>query len=95
VDVERWFTEYKVGVLHAKELHDSDGDLKGWPRIKTRAFVSRICQARTPHLMMGLSMSVLKGTYQVRAAESGRRRTVTLYAFCFNVIIDWILAALV
>lgn len=41
--------------------------------------------------MMGLSMSALKGTYQTRADESGRKRIVTPYTFCFNVIIDWIL----
>jgi hypothetical protein len=40
---------------------------------------------------MGLSMSALKGTYKSRASESGRKRTVTPYSFCFQVIVDWIL----
>jgi Protein of unknown function (DUF3800) len=90
-EVEHWFAEYGVNTLHAKELHDTDGDFENWSVLRKQAFVSRICQARTSHLMMGLSMSALKGTYQVRADESGRKRTVTPYTFCFNVIIDWVL----
>jgi hypothetical protein len=89
--VEPWFTEFKVGVLHAKELHDTDGNFKEWSKLRKQAFVSRICQARNPCLLMGLSMSALKGMYEMRAAESGRKRTVTPYSFCFQVIIDWIL----
>jgi hypothetical protein len=91
IEVEKWFTEFKVEVLHAKQLHDTDGDYAGWSVLKKQAFVSRICQARVPHLMMGLSMSALKGTYELRAEESGKKRTIRPYTFCFNVIIDWIL----
>jgi len=90
-EVEHWFAEFGVNTLHAKELHDTDGDFENWSVLKKQAFVSRICQARTSHLMMGLSMSAQKGTYQVRADESSRKRTVTPYTFCFNVIINWIL----
>jgi hypothetical protein len=90
-EVETWFTAFGVRVLHAKELHDTDGDFAGWSKLRKQAFISRVCQARQPHVMMGLSMSALKGTYAVRAAESGRKRTVTPYCFCFNVIVDWIL----
>jgi hypothetical protein len=89
--VQKWFTEFNVNVLHAKQLHDTDGDFKGWTVLRKQAFVARICQTRVPYLMMGLSMSALKGTYEVRAGESGRKRTVTPYTFCFNVLIDWIL----
>lgn len=35
-DVARWFTEYGVNILHAKELHDTDGDFKGWKKIKNK-----------------------------------------------------------
>ena len=88
---EKWFTEFKVGVLHAKDLHDGNRDFAGWPVLRKHAFVSRICQTRNRHIMMGLSMSALKGVYEMRAAESGRKRTVTPYSFCFEVIMDWIL----
>src|ERR1700740_1838451 len=54
-DVEKWFAEYKVGVLHSKELRDGNGDFEGWSVLRKHAFVSRVCQARNPHLMMGLS----------------------------------------
>jgi len=90
-DVEKWFDHYKVNTLHAKDLDDTHGEFKGWPVLKKQAFVSRVCQVRAPHLMMGMSMSALKGTYKVRAAESGRKRTITPYTFCMNVIVDWLM----
>jgi hypothetical protein len=43
------------------------------------------------HVRLGMSMSALKETYRSRAAESDRKRTVTPYTFCSNVIIDWVL----
>ena len=88
--VEPWFSEYKVGVLHARDLHATDGEFTGWNVLKKQAFVARICQAREPHIMMGLSMSAEKGTYRLHAAQSRRKRTATPYAFCFNVINDWV-----
>jgi hypothetical protein len=45
-EVEHWFKEFGVRVLHAKELHDTDEDFKGWTVLKKQAFVSRVCQAR-------------------------------------------------
>jgi hypothetical protein len=36
-------------------------------------------------------MSVRKSSYKSRAAESTRKKTITAYSFCFNVIVDWIL----
>jgi hypothetical protein len=43
----------------------------------------------SPHLLMGMSMSAVKAIYRDRAAErtAARKRTVTPYTFCFNVII--------
>jgi hypothetical protein len=84
-DVEKWFTEFNVKVLHAKQLHDTDGDFEGWSVPRKQTFVARVCRARVPHLMMGLSMSALKSTYEVRAEESGRERTVTPYTFALTL----------
>src|SRR5438876_9015029 len=39
--IEKWFTEFNVKVLHAKQLHDTDGDFKGWTRLRKQAFVAR------------------------------------------------------
>jgi hypothetical protein len=43
------------------------------------------------HVPLGLAAGAVKETYKKRAKERGRKRTVTAYTFCFNLLIDWIL----
>jgi hypothetical protein len=57
--VEPHFANRKVSILHAKELHDTHGDFKGWSCLQKQAFVARISQVLGHHLLMGLSMSAL------------------------------------
>jgi Protein of unknown function (DUF3800) len=90
-DVEKWFTEFNVGVLHAKELRSTDNDFKDWKVLRKHAFVSRICQEMNKHLLMGLTTSAAKERYKERATGSDKKRVVTAYSSCFNMIIDWIL----
>jgi hypothetical protein len=94
-DVEPWFAEYRVGVLHAKDLHSGRGDFKDWKVAKKLGFVSRICLARNPRAMLGISRSAKKETYQEHKADRGRQATSSPYAFCFNLIIDRILRSVV
>lgn len=89
--VEPIFSEYKVKLLHAKDLHSTDGDFVGWGGIRKQAFIAKLCMARSQRLMMGLSMSTLKSMYKQRAEESTRKRPITPYTFCFNIIIDLIM----
>jgi Protein of unknown function (DUF3800) len=89
--VEPIFEQYGVTILHAKELHDTDGDFAGWPIIKKQSFVAKLCLARSPHLMMGMAMAVVKEKYDEQAKKSKRKKTIRPYTFCFNVIIDWIM----
>jgi hypothetical protein len=91
VEVERWFTEFGVKILHAKDLHNTDGEFADWTVLRKHAFVARLCQAMSHQLQLGVSMSAVKETYKTRAEEGKRKRTVTPYTFCFNVIIDWLL----
>jgi hypothetical protein len=79
-EVEPHFAERKVSILHAKELHDTDGDFKGWTRLQKQAFVARLSQVLGHHLLMGLSMSALKGSYEEHAGyrASGTPRVVRL-----------------
>jgi hypothetical protein len=94
-EVEPIFTEKKVAVLHAKDLHDTNGAFKGWTRLQKQAFIARVGQVSSRYLMLGYSMSAVKGTYTEHALERAEgtpsRRTVTPYVFCFQVIVDWIL----
>jgi len=93
--VEPIFVEKRVPILHAKELHDTNGPFQGWSRLQKQAFIARIGQVSSKHLIMGLTMSALKGPYEEQAlyrAESyPSRTTVTPYTFCFQVIVDQIL----
>ncbi len=91
IEAEPIFTEYNVKILHATDLHHTENEFAGWPVLRKQSFVARICRALSHHVPLGMSMSALKETYKRRATESDRRRTVTPYTFCSNVIIDWVL----
>jgi Protein of unknown function (DUF3800) len=91
IEVESWFSEFGVNISHAKDLHHTDGEFAGWTVLRKQAFVARLCQAMSRHLQLGVSMSAVKSTYDARAEESDRKRTVRPYTFCFNVIVDWLL----
>jgi Protein of unknown function (DUF3800) len=90
-EVEPVFTEYGVRILHAKDLHDTDGEFCGWSVLRKQAFVAKLCRIMSRHVLLGMSMSALKDIYKERAIESDRKRTVTPYTFCSNVLIDWVM----
>ena len=94
-EVEPVFQKYGVAVLHAKELHHSEGCFKGWSVLKKQSFVAQLATVLSKHAALGVSMSALKSTYKMRAAESNRKRTVTPYSFCSNVLLDWILRGVI
>ncbi len=60
IEVEPIFDEYQVKILHAKDLHHTDGEYKGWAVLKKQAFVARICRALSHHVQIGLTMSALR-----------------------------------
>ena len=41
-EVETWFAEFGVKVLHAKDLHNTDGEFAGWTVLRKQAFVARL-----------------------------------------------------
>ena len=69
-NVEPVFKEFGVEVLHAVNLHNTKGDFKLWPRDKKEKFVSRVCEAMAPNVLLGISVSVDKEIYQARREES-------------------------
>ena len=90
-DVEPIFADCSVKVLHTKDLHHTDGEFDGWKVLRKQAFVARICSALSRHALLGMSASAAKEPYARRASESDRKRTITPYAWCFNLIVDWVL----
>lgn len=91
LEVEPIFAEYGINILHAIDLHGTRGEFKGWSVLRKQAFVAKLCGTLARHALLGVSMSALKDTYRQRAAQSGRKRTVTPYTFCSNVLINWVL----
>ena len=89
--VEAHFREYNVNILNTKKMHRTDEDFKGWTVLKKQFFVGRICKELAATVIQGLTISVVKDIYKVRATEYKRKRMVTPYSYCFNVIIDWVL----
>ena len=92
-NVEPVFKEFVVEVLHARDLHNTDRDFKGWSRGKKEKFVSRVCEAMAPQVPLGLAFSVDKEIYEARRKES-RAQGVdkrTPYTYCLRAIIDWLL----
>jgi hypothetical protein len=90
-EVEPIFAEYGVKILHTKDLHNTDGEFEDWRLLKKQAFVARICSALSHYEPFGMSASAAKAVYAKRATESSRKRTITPYAWCFNLIINWVL----
>jgi hypothetical protein len=88
--VEPVFQKYDVEVLHTRKLHATDGCFKGWSINKKRTFVSEICSHMHSFIPLGVCMSAVKSTYAQRASESGRKRTLSAYTFCFGILVDWI-----
>jgi len=67
--VEPWFSEYRVPILHAKELKGTKGPFKDWTVLRKQAFVSRVCLARNPNVMMGRPRFTKRTSYIVDSAE--------------------------
>jgi hypothetical protein len=92
-EVEPYFAERNVSLLHALDLHGTRGEFKEWPVLSKQAFVARIAQVASKHVSYGVSMSAQKGNYKdhsmYRADTS--RTTVAPYTFCFQVVCDWLL----
>jgi hypothetical protein len=78
-------------VLHTVDLYHTAGEFKDWTLLKKQFFVGRLCREMSSRVLQGLTMSARKTSYSSRAAESDRKKTITSYSFCFNVIMDWIL----
>jgi hypothetical protein len=92
-EVEPYFAERNVSILHATDLHGTRGEFKGWSILKKEAFVARIALVAEKYVVFGVSMSAEKGNYKDHAVYrfDTSRQTVASYTFCFQVIVDWLL----
>ena len=56
-----------------------------------QSFVAQFCSILSRYALLGVTMSAAKSEYKAAADHSGRKKTVTPYTFCSNVILDWML----
>jgi hypothetical protein len=85
------YSNYGIGeIFHARDFHASDKVFKGWSRIKKQTYAREICDAaKNAHAIeIGLTMSVLKSTYNKRKIETGLDRAMSPYGYCFSVIMN-------
>jgi hypothetical protein len=62
-DLKALLSEYGVRKFHAKELRQTKGDFKGWPRAKKAKFNSRFLQMADQHLTCGISTVLETDSY--------------------------------
>jgi hypothetical protein len=95
--VEPIFIEFQVPVLHTMDLLHSDGAFAGWTVLKKQAFVAKICGEMKTIIPFAATMSVHKAAYARRGNEARgkkefrRKRIRSPYAYCFHIVLDWLL----
>ena len=92
-NVEPVFKEFGVEILHTKDLHQTKGEFELWTRDMKEKFVSRVCEAMAPNVLLGISVSVDKENYQARREESKAKGTEmsSPYDYCFIALSDWLM----
>ena len=91
--VEPVFEKFGVAVLHAIEFHNTDGDFKNWSRERKERFISYVYGAMIPHIPLGLTISVVKETYEAqrKASKAQGEQRRSPYTFGFTVLYNRIL----
>src|SRR5215831_18984922 len=65
--VEPVFTKHRLGTLHTKDLHHTDGEFAGWSGAQKHQFVRDVCAVMADHIPFGMSVSVVKQQYAARS----------------------------
>ena len=92
-NVEPVFKEFGVEILHTKDLHQTKGEFELWTRDMKEQFVSRVCEAMAPNVLLGISVSVDKKNYEARR-EGSRANGMEMrspYDYCFIALSDWLM----
>lgn len=84
-DLRVLLDDYGVKKFHAKELRQTKGDFKGWPRSKKAKFNSRFLQMADQHLAAGVSTVLSSEAYDriyLAGAAINRARRDSQYGLC-------------
>jgi len=90
-NVEPIFARHRVKILHAMEMHNTDGEFDGWRVLKKEAFVAELYRSLSRYIPLGMHYSAVKKNYKKRVPHNQKTIFPTSYAWCFNVLIDRLL----
>ena len=80
------FKSYEIPVLHAKELHDTDGYFSGWSRQQKRSFIADIYDVAQRHVAFGISISARKRAVKKWIRSDRKNSGMSPYGMCFSSI---------
>src|SRR5262249_57227621 len=72
-EVEPYFAEFRVKILHASHLHGTRGECKGWRVLRKHAFVARIFQVMSRHVPLGLAAGAVQRNLQKTSKGAWRQ----------------------
>ena len=76
---------FDVSAFSMKEFAHFDGDFKGWPESKRRAFLNQLLSAITRHVDHGFIVSVYRSDYERHVSPMVRNRVGSAFSFCAQV----------
>jgi hypothetical protein len=85
------FNRYNVSVLHAKELHDTDGCFRGWSMLKKRSFIHDVYALANRCVAFGISVSARKNRIKQWRRERPKNSGMSAYGVCFSSIMHTVI----
>lgn len=76
---------YGVGILHAKEFHDTKGDFKNWSALKKMRFIDDL-YANAKLITFGISSSCSKAWSEIKKQHKAHAQT-SLYRLMFSNVV--------
>lgn len=77
------YQRYGVTLLHARDLHATDGEFKNWRRIKKQSFCVELSSHMRRIMPFGISISVEKSAYLQRKKEYETWDTSSAFGIAF------------
>ncbi len=91
-EANRLFKRSKVERFHAKEFHDGKEAFAGWSAAKQLAFVQEWFDIAEKHVLAGITVSMVRETYEHYRKEHRMLPNWSAYGNCFDQLLNFLLA---